>query len=274
MIKKIKRFISNIKPSKVEPIIVKTSENVMLKDKVAFITGGSGGIGSAIAKKFIESGCKVIISGTNEIKLSKICDELGNNCKYIKIDLSDIDNIKKSIKEAIKLFGRIDIFVSSHGIHTTRKINSFIDFNEKDYDDIMNINLKSTYFLCKEIAYYFINNKIKGHILLISSSTSEEPAWSPYRLSKNSINSLVKGMAQSLINDDIVVNGIAPGPTATSLLNYSEGQSIYTEDNCIYRYTMPEEIAEYAVLLASNLGNTIVGDIIFMSGGRGTIDIR
>ena len=274
MIKRIKRFISNIKPSRVEPIIVKTSDKEILKNKVAFITGGSGGIGSTIAKKYIESGCKVIISGTNDTKLAKICDELGDNCKYIKIDLSDIDNIKKSIKEAIKIFGKIDIFVSSHGIHTTRKIDSFLDFNEKDYDDIMNINLKSTYFLCKEFANYFIENKIKGHILLISSSTSEEPAWSPYRLSKNSINSLVKGMAQSLINNDIIVNGIAPGPTATALLNYSEGQSIYTDDNMIFRYTMPEEVAEYALILASELGNTIVGDIIFMSGGRGTIDIR
>ena len=274
MIKRIKRIIANIKPKKVEPITVLKDNNELLKEKVAFITGGTGGIGCAIAKKFIDSGCKVIISGTNMEKLKKISTDLGENCKYIQIDLSKLDDLESSIKEVISIFGKLDIFVSSHGIHTTKKINSFIDFTEEDFDNIIDINLKSTYFLCKEISKYFIKNKIKGKILLISSSTGSEPAWSPYRISKCCIDNLTKGLAQNLIDNDIIVNSIAPGPTATDLLDYHKGDFIYTSDNKLYRYTMPEEIAEIALVLTSNLGNTIVGDTIYMSGGRGVFDIR
>ena len=77
-----------------------------------------------------------------------------------------------------------------------------------------------------------------------------------------------------MLEHDIVVNGIAPGSTATKLLDYVDGDSIYYEENTNNRFVMPEEIAEYAVMLASGFGDMVVGDILYISGGRGTIDIR
>ncbi len=138
----------------------------------------------------------------------------------------------------------------------------------------MNLNLKGTYFMCQEIGKYMINKKIKGHILIISSQSALEVPWSPYRLSKWSIRGLTQGIAQKLLPYGIVVNAIAPGPTATSMQSYENGDSIYTEENSIERYTMPSEVAMYARMLVSDLGNTIIGDTLYMSGGRGIIETR
>lgn len=274
MKKLIKKIIRFFKKKEYIPVISEVNEKNVLNKKIAFISGGSGGIGSAIAKKFIDSGCKVIISGTNEKKLREISQLLGENCKYIVLNLNDINAFEKVVNDAIKLFGKIDILVNSAGIHATRSEASFLNFNESEYDNIMNINLKSVYFLSQIFANYFINNNIKGHILTISSSTSFEPAWSPYRISKWGLRGLTAGMAQELIKYGIVVNAIAPGSTATKMLNYEEGDSIYTEENTNLRYIMPEEVANIAVLLVSDAGNMIVGETILASGGRGRTEIR
>ena len=126
-----------------------------------------------------------------------------------------------------------------------------------------NINLKGTYFMCQTVAKYMIENKIKGHILIISSQSALEPSWSPYRLSKLGIDGITKGMAQRLLEHGIIVNAIGPGPTNTSMQkNYREG-NLYTPLNPIKRFTTPEEIAQIAKILVSDLGNTIVGQTIY-----------
>ncbi len=274
MKKLIKKTLSLIKKKEYIPIINDVKEAKVLKGKVAFISGGSGGIGSAIAKKFIDCGCKIIISGTNETKLKNISNKLGINCKYILINLNNIKEIDKVVEDSTKIFGKIDILVNSAGVHTSRDNQKFINFTEEEYDKVMNINLKGTYFLSQKFANYFVKNKIKAHILFISSSTAFEPAWSPYRLSKWGVRGLVSGVAQELIKYGIVVNGIAPGSTATEMLNYKNGDSIYTEGNTNRRYIMPEEIANISLLLASDEGNMIVGETICASGGRGRIELK
>lgn len=150
----------------------------------------------------------------------------------------------------------------------------FVNVTLDEYDTIMNINLKGTYFMCQTVAKYMIENKIKGHILIISSQSALEPSWSPYRLSKLGIDGITKGMAQRLLEHGIIVNAIGPGPTNTSMQkNYREG-NLYTPLNPIKRFTTPEEIAQIAKILVSDLGNTIVGQTIYMSGGRGIVEIR
>lgn len=274
MKKLIKKIIRVMKRKEYIPIVSEIKDADLLKNKVAFISGGSGGIGSAIAKKFINAGCKVIISGTSEKKLMAISSKLGNNCKYVILNLNNIDDYEKVLEESVKIFGKIDILVNSAGIHTTRKGAEFLNFKVSEFEDIIDINLKSVYFLSQKFANYFVENNIKGHILMISSSTCFEPAWSPYRISKWGIRGLTSGMAQELIRYGIVVNAIAPGSTATSMLDYENGDSIYTEENTNYRYIMPEEVANIALLLVGDTGNMIVGETILASGGRGRTEIR
>ena len=144
----------------------------------------------------------------------------------------------------------------------------------EEYDQIMNINLKGTYFACQSVAKIMISNKVQGHILLISSQSALEPSWSPYRLSKLGIDGITKGMAQRLLENGIIVNAIGPGPTATSMQKEFIEGNIYTPLNPINRFTMPEEVAQYAKMLVSDLGNTIVGQTLYMSGGRGIIEVR
>lgn len=269
-----KSGVSVLKAKRVVPVLHPTDTQQILSGKVALITGGSGGIGMAIAKSFVESGCKVIIAGTNEEKLKKCCSQIGGETKYIILNLNDISIVNEKIDEASKIFGKIDILVNSAGIHSTKMISDFLDVTEEEYDSIMGINLKGTYFVCQAIGNYMISNKIKGNILNISSSVALEPAWSPYRLSKWGMKGFTLGLAEKLLPYGITVNAIAPGSTATNLLGFKEGDSIFTDDNRVGRYVMPDEIATYAKLMVSDLGKMIVGDTLYISGGRGTIDIR
>ena len=269
MKEKIKNFLESKKKI---PIMRIVNNDSILKGKVALITGGSGGIGYAIANEFIKSGCKVIITGTKEEKLQQLCSNLKNSeINYITLNLSEVGNFKNKVEEASKIFGRIDILVNSAGIHSLNPIQDFFNFTEEEYDDIMNINLKGMYFFTREVSKYMIKNKIKGHILNISSSTALEPAWSPYRISKWGVKGLTEGLADRLYEYGIIVNSIAPGSTATELLGYKNGDSISTNDNPAKRYIMPDEIATYAKLMVSDLGNMIIGETLYITGGRGNI---
>ena len=276
--KKLKRIVrtgvSIFKTKRIIPVERPVDKEMLLKDRVALITGGSGGIGFAIAKSFLESGCKVIIVGTNEDKCKKSCEKLEGGGRYIVFDLKEISTIQKLIDTAISIYGKIDILVNSAGIHSTKSLHGYFDVNEEEFDSILTVNLKATYFVTQLTAKYMVENKIKGHILNISSSVANEPAWSPYRLSKWGIKGMTLGVAQQMLPYGITVNAIAPGSTATNLLGVSEGDSIYPEDNEVGRYVMPDEVATYAKLLVSEAGNMIVGDTIYISGGRGVVSIR
>lgn len=253
------------------PIFQGTTNDKILEDRVALITGGSGGIGFAIAEKFIKTGAKVIISGTNEEKLKKNVKKLGKNADYVVLNIKKVEDIKLVFENAKEKFGKIDILVNAAGIHIDRDNLNFLNITEDEFDSVIEVNYKGTYFISQCFANYLIENKIKGNILMISSITELEPAWSPYRISKHGINALTEGLAQQLIDKNIIVNGIAPASTATNMLDYKEGDSIYSNDNLIERYVLPSEIAEIAVVLVSKLGQTIIGDTIYMSGGRGIL---
>ncbi len=280
-VRKIKRAVNSalnvIKSKNIITIKETIEENKILNNKIVFITGGSGGIGKAITKKMLESGAKVIISGTNENKLKQIIKEFNNdNLKYIILNLNEIAKFDEKISMINSIHGKIDILINCAGIHSNKSLNDFFDINEEEYDNIMAINLKGVYFLSQKISKYMIKNKIHGHILNISSSTENEPAWSPYRLSKWGIKGLTQGLAQQLLPYNIIVNSIAPGSTATEMLGIKAGggDSISTIDNKIGRMVCPEEIAEFVKLLVSDYGDMIVGDTLYISGGRGKIDIR
>lgn len=269
IIRKIKKYL--VKKEIVPILQIKESEQI-LQNKVAVITGGSGGIGFAIAQKFLSCGAKVIICGTSEEKLKEMVNKVDTEMlSYCVVNLNHVSSFSDKVIELVKIYGKIDILVNSAGIHSTNPIQDFFAYNEKEYDDIMNINLKGTYFFSREIAKYMVENKILGHILNISSSTSNEPAWSPYRISKWAMNGFTKGLADRLLPYGIIVNGIAPGSTATQLLGYSDGDSIYSEDNALGRMIIPEEIAEYAKLLVSDSGKFVIGETIYISGGRGNL---
>jgi 3-oxoacyl-[acyl-carrier protein] reductase len=138
------------------------------------------------------------------------------------------------------------------------------------YDNVLNTNLKGSFFLSQMVGKYMKENQIKGNILNIASSSSLRPAISAYTLSKWGMRGLTLGLAKSLAPYGITVNGIAPGPTATPMLK-SDNNDITNNRIPLGRFVMPEEIANMAVFLVSGFGRSIIGDIVYMTGGAGVV---
>lgn len=272
--KAIHSLFPNTQKEKLYPIPQPVNVQKLLDGKVALITGGSGDIGGAIAESFVKSGCRVILSGTNEEKLVRKCTELGEMAKYIIINLRDINSFDEKINEALMLFSdhaHIDILVNSAGIGVH---NKFQDITEKEYNAIMDVNAKGTFFMSQSISRYMIDNKIKGHILNVSSSSAVRPAWTPYEMSKWAIKGFTLGLADTLLPYGIIVNAIAPGPVATHMLGKNSSDDISRPKQPSGRYSVPSEIAALATFMVSDLGNLIVGDTFYITGGSGLLNTR
>lgn len=269
----MKSIIGLIKTKNIQPIPTQINTTEILKGKVALITGGSGGIGMAIAESFLKNGAKVIIAGTSESKLENVKKKLGDHAglQSMVIDVSDINALSNKVEEASALFGHIDILVNSAGINS---FTDFLEVSENEYDRIMGVNEKGTFFMSQAIARYMIENDIKGHILNVTSSSALRPAKTPYHMSKWAVRGLTLGMADRLLKEGIIVNAIAPGPVATEMLGKHEGDSIYKEGQPSGRYAMPSEIANLAVMLVSDMGNLVVGDTLYATGGSGVISLH
>lgn len=272
---KIKNIIRLFKAKEMVPIYQPIDGQHLLDGKVALITGGSGGIGFAIAKAFLQQGCEIVIAGTNETKLSQYCNKLSvrGRAHYLVIDVTDVNSMPEKVRLAAEMSstGKIDILVNSAGLVSH---SDFYHMTEKEYDSIMDVNAKGTYFMSQAIGNLMIEKKIKGHILNVTSSSALRPAWTPYQMSKWAVRGLTLGLADVFLPYGIVVNAIAPGPVATPMLGKQEGDSIYNETSPSGRYAMPEEIAQLAVFMVSDMGNLIVGDTFYMTGGSGTITLH
>lgn len=264
------------KEKNIMPIIIPTEKEKLLNGKVALITGGSSGIGFAIAKSFIASGAKVIIAGSNQKRLDKainLISDKGGVAESILIDVKDVNLLPKKIEVACSLFeeNRIDILVNSAGILSK---HDFWNTDLTEYDNIMDTNAKGTFFMSQAVGKQMIQKNIHGHILNVTSSSALRPAWTPYQISKWAVKGLTLGLADMMIPYGIVVNAIAPGPTATPMLSKREGDSIYEPYTPCKRFATPEEIAALAVFMVSGAGNMIVGDTVYMTGGSGTITMH
>jgi len=197
----------------------------------------------------------------------------GGEAKGIVIDVTQVSHMYEKVILASEQFeeNRIDILVNSAGVVAKSDFNNM---SEKEYDEIMDINAKGTYFMCQAVSKYMIEKKIKGHILNVTSSSALRPAWTPYQMSKWAVRGLTLGLADVLLPHGIVVNAIAPGPTATPMLGVDENDTIHFEKNPSKRYAMPSEIASLATYMVSDLGNLIVGDTFYITGGSGTISLH
>ena len=273
----IKYVIYGIPQKTMTANISSITPNELLKNKTALVTGGTSGIGLEIIKAFLKSGAVVVYTGRNEEKMNKVYDNIvkeepnyANMLYGILMDNSHISSFEDIFQKILSLIGgRLDILVNNAG----GMGGNFGSASEQEYDKVLATNLKGSFFLSQIVAKHMKNNSIKGNILNIASSSSLRPANSAYILSKWGIRGLTLGLAKTLIPYDIVVNGIAPGPTKTPMLIDEKQKDIINENNPLGRYIMPEEIANMAVILVSNMGRSIVGDIIYMTGGAGIITL-
>ena len=271
IIKKIVRkyFTRNV----IQNIRTPVFKGNLVQDNIALIVGG-GGIGEAIATALLDNGASIIVSGRNQDKLERICQKLAehkrdNSIDTVLLDVNDISSIEEAIQNAWNIHGRIDILVYSAGVHGN---DPFGAVSESTWNDVFNINLKGMYFVDQAVANLMIKNNAHGHILNVGSASCAKPGWTPYEISKSAVRSLTLGFADKLIQHGIVVNSIAPGPVATSMLGLN-GENLSWPGNPTGRVATPEEIANIAVMMVSSTGDLIVGDTFFVSGGSGTICI-
>lgn len=253
----------------------------LLKGRTALITGGTSGIGLAIAKSYLMNGCNVIITGRNQQKIDdavKVLKKVNGSKKEkifgFRFDIFDVENIQNNFDKLLDSgVSKIDILVNNAGVMKGKSIGTT---KIEDYELCLKTNLEGTYFLSQTFFNYLKENKMKGNILNVCSASSVRPAVKPYTITKWGLRGLTVGMAKNFIKDGIVVNGIAPGPTYTPMLvgdNISE-KDLRLDSNPAGRYTTPEEIANGALFLVSDMGKMIVGDIMYMTGGAGitTVD--
>lgn len=254
--------------------IVELAPSQLLKGRTALVTGGTAGIGYEIAKSFLKAGANVVITGRDQGRIEKARDTLkqstgNNNVEGLVLNNIDVSSFSGKVKEVVKMFGKIDILVNNAGVLTYDTISTE---NQDKYDQVLDTNLRGPFFLSQQVGRYMIENKIKGNILNVGSSSCLRPAVSAYTVSKWGIRGLTLGLARSLAPHGITVNGIAPGQTLTAMVqNHGSVDNLYRPNIPLGRYILPEEIGNMAVILVSDMGRAVLGDIVYMTGGAGVI---
>ena len=242
----------------------------MLKGKVAVITGGTRGIGFATAKKFLENEAKVVLLGSKQETVERAIKELKQmNSNYDVIgfypNLSSKEEMNELFKGVKEIYGRIDILINNSGISSKTKIE---DYTEEEYDNIVNLNIRSVFNCSKEIIPYL--KETKGVILNTSSMVSiyGQPSGIMYPTTKFAVNGITKSLARELAPQGIRVNAIAPGIINTDMVAKLPKEMIEPLIKTIPfgRIGEPEDIANAFLFLSSNLSSYITGIVLSVDG--------
>lgn len=238
--------------------------NTKLNNKRIIVTGGGRGLGAAMAEKFVAEGAKVLITGRNEETLKKTAEKLA--CKFLVLDVNNVSEYDKFMDEAIHLLGYVDVLVNNAGISLHEK--SFFDVTPETFDAQMNTNFKSGFFLSQRLIDYWIKEKISGNILFVSSEAGETDDFRPYGFTKAAINSMVRGLAYLFAEQGIRINAVAPGVTCSDMTGHSPNGNLYYPENMLDRLYLPNEVAETATFLISDVAGCISGQVVACNNGR------
>ena len=239
-----------------------------LRGKKVLITGGSSGFGYEMAKKFLQEGASVVITGRNQNKLDEAVKNLNNKNVFGLIwDISIANVAREKLNETVNILNGLDIVVNNAGVWTPKKWNQI---EEDEWDKISDTNLKGLFFMCQAEAAILKNGTSVKKIINITSIEGLRGGFGPYHASKWGAKGITKGLAKELIKDNVIVNAIAPGMAITDI-NPSLPKNV--QDNAFLdcqptkRFVLVEEVAELALFLASDASNSIVGQIIAIDGG-------
>lgn len=243
-----------------------------LKGKVVLVTGGSKGLGLAMARGFAEAGADVIITSRHADELEKaipqIIDGTGTQAKWFVVDMTDRNNIAPLAKSALAAFGKVDILVNNAGSNVPEHVEAMSD---EKWDQILELNLSSCMALSRALIPQMKARKW-GRIIHISSIMGlvSKAGRGAYSATKSGLIGLARAMALELGPHGITVNCIAPGPFLTdlpmSVLSQAE-QDSFAERVALGRWGQPRELAGPALFLASDAGSYVSGTVITVDGG-------
>lgn len=241
--------------------------------KIAIVTGGSRGLGKAIAEKLLTEGMTVVIADILERELREVVGEFlarGLKADIRVADLGKVKDIQGLIDYAVETYGSLDVLVNNAGIQIRKPA---VDFVEADWDRLMGINLKAFYFASTAAARVMIP-KGSGSIICISSANSTEytSRRSLYNISKAAVNGLVGTLGVEWARYGIRINAVAPGYVETAMVRQGIEDGIIDLEEIltilpIKRMLRPEEIANTVSFLASDAASGLVGQTVFVDGG-------
>ena len=245
-----------------------------LQDKVAIITGSRRGIGKGIALAFAKEGCKVVISDYVEDKDGKKTVEeikrLGSDAIFVKADVSKEKDVKNLVGKAVKKFGKLSIMVNNAGIVSFGTADTLA---EKDWDKVINVNLKGVFFGTKYAAKQMLKQGKGGRIINISSIAGLVgfPGISAYCASKGGVTEFTREAALDYASKGITVNAIDPGVIVTDMtkdmIENKETNKNLLENTPVGRFGKPEDIGNAAVFLALDESSFITGHNLVVDGG-------
>ena len=248
-----------------------------LEGKTALVTGGSSGIGEAIATRFAAEGARVAVVGSSDLakaeSVAARIEAAGGAARAFVADVRDVSAVKALVGEVKAAFGRIDILVNSAGIFEPTPIG---ETSEAEYDATMDINVKGTFFVINEVAPVMIEQG-GGRIVNLSSVTGVMgfKTFSVYCASKAAVNYLTRALALELSPHNIAVNAILPGNTATPMnlkirtepqfATMLEGMTAVTPSN--RTYSDADDMASAALFLCSDDGRAAHGSLLLLDEG-------
>lgn len=239
--------------------------------QTAIITGAGIGIGFEIARSLAKEGASIILNdvdGKLANQAAKKIQQAGGRCIPIAADSSELESIEIMIEAAKSQFGSVDLAIANAGITT---FGSFLEYDPKEFDRLVKVNLKGTFFLAQAAARQMIAQKSEGRILLMSSVTGHQahPDLTAYGMSKAAIRMLAKSLGVELGKFGITVNAISPGATITERTMELEGDYM-TEWEKITpkgKAATTEDIAHAALFLLSPQAHHITGQSLIVDGG-------
>ena len=247
-----------------------------MKDKVVLVTGGAAGIGKATAMRFAEEGAKVVICDVNETVGQETLKILGENASFYKVNVANREEVQKWVDDVVAKYGRVDVMVSNAGILRDGQMVKVKEgqlvsqMSEADFDLVISVNLKGVFNCAQAVAPYMI--KQGGGVILNASSVvglDGNFGQTNYVATKSGVIGMTKVWARELGKYGIRVNAVAPGFTATEILNSMpekiiDGMKARTP---LGRMGEPRDIANAYLFLASDDASFITGETLRVDGG-------
>lgn len=247
---------------------------MLLKNKVALVTGAASGIGRASAIRFASEGAKVVVADREVEKGEHCANEIrrsGGEALFLRTDISSTSDVQKMIESAIAEYGHLHILMNNAGIFLHKVDGPVTDLPESVFDEHFKVNLRGTYLCCKYGIPHIIKSGGGSVINIATIDALVGIGYDGYAASKGGIVSLTRSMAVSYAPDNVRVNCIAPGTVMTDInreeLTDPEKAGKYMAMTPIGRFAEPREIAAAALFLASDESSYIVGVTLVVDGG-------